>query len=486
MATPTQAVGGTSPKTSTAQEKGLRALQESTCTSSESIADTVNKSSSSLTNVDWDSAADTDTSLGSQEDCVVDTLGDVNSAAEQGQPYVVLEVKLKSGRLVSQVKLCTESWQPVALLQAVCGEVLTWHYQEWREWQPNFFFPTDHIHLTPSGGNSTFTAMSASTSLAPKLSDFVMPEPPLTPQDTKFDPQLPATVPAWHTRSGHVLVQPKLNGQNVGYMMLDTGASGLVIEQGTADELGLAAFGEMYVAGMGGRLLCQFRRGQQLTVGPVTIQRPLFMQMSLAGVVAGAPGPVTGILGYDIFRRCVMELPPSSHDSANAPFNLTLHDPSTYTLTPRLDYRWQPLVMIANLPHVEVLLTIKEGDKPVKCMFMLDSGAGGVDAMFHSRAVRELGLIQDNKHGMRTLTGVGGSAVGGMRVKSGEISSIDLSSHQFHTIKCLFTDSDGLDHTLYSSGILCGDIMSRCTVILDYARARIMFMPDDTTGSDRY
>ncbi len=52
-----------------------------------------------------------------------------------------------------------------------------------------------------------------------------MPEPPLTPQDTKFDPQLPATVLAWHTRSGHVLVKPKLNGQDVGYMMLDTGES---------------------------------------------------------------------------------------------------------------------------------------------------------------------------------------------------------------------------------------------------------------------
>lgn len=490
-ATPTQAVGGTSPNSSTAQQKGVNALQESTSASSASTANTGNKSSnsssSSLTDIEWDSAADTDTSsVDSQEDCGMDSPGTEDIAAAQSQPYVVLAVKLKSGRLVSQVRLCRESWQPVALLQAVCGEVLTWHYQEWQEWQPNFCFPTEHIHLTPSGGNNTFTATSASTSLAPKLSDFVMPEPPLTPQDTTFNPQLPATVPAWHTRSGHVLVQPKLNGQDVGYMMLDTGASGLVIEQGTADELGLAAFGEMYVAGMGGRLLCQFRRGQQLTVGPVTIQRPLFMQMSLSGVVAGAPGPVTGILGYDIFRRCVMELPPSSHDSSNAPFNLTLHDPSTYTLTPRLDYRWQPLVMIANLPHVEVLLTIKEGDKPVKCMFMLDSGAGGVDAMFHSRAVRELGLIQDNKHGMRTLTGVGGSAVGGMRVKSGEISSIDLSSHQFHEIKCLFTDSDGLDHTLYSSGILCGDIMSRCTVIFDYARARIMFVPDDAAGSDRY
>lgn len=53
----------------------------------------------------------------------------------------------------------------------------------------------------------------------------------------------------------------------------------------------------MYVAGMGARLLCQFRRGQELTVGPVSIQRPLFMQMSLSGVVNGAPGPVVGILG---------------------------------------------------------------------------------------------------------------------------------------------------------------------------------------------
>ena len=76
-----------------------------------------------------------------------------------------------------------------------------------------------------------------------------------------------------------------------------TGASGLVIEQSIADELALSSFGEMHVAGMGGRLLCQFRRARELTLGPLTVQRPLFMQMSLSGVVAGAPGPVAGILG---------------------------------------------------------------------------------------------------------------------------------------------------------------------------------------------
>lgn len=60
--------------------------------------------------------------------------------------------------------------------------------------------------------------------------------------------------------------------------------------------------------------------------------------------------------------------------------------------------------MLANLPHVEVLLTVTEGSQPQRCMLMLDSGAGGVDAMFHARALQELGLAQASKHGIRTLT----------------------------------------------------------------------------------
>ena len=56
-----------------------------------------------------------------------------------------------------------------------------------------------------------------------------MPEPPLTPPDTQFDPQVPPDVQAWHTRSGHVLVLPKIDGKEIGYMMLDTG-SGWILE----------------------------------------------------------------------------------------------------------------------------------------------------------------------------------------------------------------------------------------------------------------
>lgn len=126
-----------------------------------------------------------------------------------------------------------------------------------------------------------------------------------------------------------------------------------------------------------------------------------------------------------------MQLPPSSHDTSNAPFTLTLCDPSTYP-PHSLAHRWQPLVMLANLPHVEVLLTVSEGAQPQQCMLMLDSGAGGVDAMFHARAVKELGLAQANKHGIRTLT-----------VRSNELYTHLPCSNQQKTVSMLNTACTG-------------------------------------------
>ena len=70
-----------------------------------------------------------------------------------------------------------------------------------------------------------------------------------------------------------------------------------MIEPAAADKLGLPAFGELHVAGIAGRVPCQYRRASSLTVGPLTMARPLFMEMALGGLVRGAPGPVIGIIG---------------------------------------------------------------------------------------------------------------------------------------------------------------------------------------------
>ena len=78
-------------------------------------------------------------------------------------------------------------------------------------------------------------------------------------------------------RSSHVLVRPLINGIDVGPFILDTGASGLVISKNAAEKLRLRAFGEVFVSGVAGKVPCQFRRADTLSLGPVIIDDPVFM-----------------------------------------------------------------------------------------------------------------------------------------------------------------------------------------------------------------
>ena len=58
--------------------------------------------------------------------------------------------------------------------------------------------------------------------------------------------------------SDHVLVRPYINGRDVGPFILDTGASGLVLDQRVADDLDLATFGEVHVSGVSTKVKCAF------------------------------------------------------------------------------------------------------------------------------------------------------------------------------------------------------------------------------------
>ena len=52
---------------------------------------------------------------------------------------------------------------------------------------------------------------------------FSIPPNQLTPTDTHFEPISGGNMSAWWTRSGHIVVEPEIDGQKVGYMILDTG-----------------------------------------------------------------------------------------------------------------------------------------------------------------------------------------------------------------------------------------------------------------------
>jgi len=184
--------------------------------------------------------------------------------------------------------------------------------------------------------------------------------------------------------SGHLLVRMQLGGGVAGLAILDTGASGFVVCRAAADAAGAEAFGAIFVAGVGSKLASRYRRCASVTVGPLRFQAPLMLELELAGLVWGASGPVIGIVGFDLFRRAVVHIPPPPGRS------LTLAPALPEPPAPAPPPAWLAVSLLSNVPHVHARWHgLAAGAAE---LLMLDTGAGGADCIFHARTVARLGM----------------------------------------------------------------------------------------------
>ena len=70
-----------------------------------------------------------------------------------------------------------------------------------------------------------------------------------------------------------------------------------MIKKETADELGMAKFGEYSLAGVMEQSKSCTRKCETLQLGPLTMTEPRWMEMNIDHIVTGAPGKTVGILG---------------------------------------------------------------------------------------------------------------------------------------------------------------------------------------------
>ena len=111
-----------------------------------------------------------------------------------------------------------------------------------------------------------------------------------------------------------------------------------------------------------------------MELGPITIDDPVFMEMSVGGIVSGSSEPVAGIVGFDVFKSSVLEVGPGGSP-------VRLYDPKTFI--PPVTWDWKPLLMVSNVPHVAADFAGAPQGRPQ--IFMIDSGAGGADCIFHAQ-----------------------------------------------------------------------------------------------------
>jgi Aspartyl protease/PDZ domain len=109
---------------------------------------------------------------------------------------------------------------------------------------------------------------------------------------------------------GDVIVEAKLNGQGPFAFILDTGGHD-ILTPAAADALGLKPVGAGSSGGSGaGTLPEQYARVDRVDIGGMRMRNPLFSVIPLQfdTLERGARPPLAGILGLELFERCVVRL----------------------------------------------------------------------------------------------------------------------------------------------------------------------------------
>lgn len=451
---------------------------------------------------------------------------------------VRLTVRLKAfGSVYATMTIDKHTARTIEMDVHLCGDRETWEFGEWRALEHSsgllLSHPTRFEHSPIDGAPQLLEVAHVDLSPVADLVEntalleralYKMPPVPLVPQDTTFIENVPAAVPAWRTRSGHLVVKATVLGVNEEagdrnsdrYFILDTGASGFVIEPRAADELGLLTFGEVYITGMAGKLVGKFRKGKAFRLGPLELKDPVMMEMSCSGLVQGGPGPVVGIVGFDVFRRAIVDIPAAPSNSAKSrPADVTsVAAAMALSIMPKTENKaldsevciyiyhpededavqihdgktslnWIPVTMLSSLPHVEVhLSSATEAAQRQPYLMMIDTGAGGMDMMINASAAQALDLVspqmaENGGSSQRSIRGVGGSAANPVVFNNSVLECVRIGEREFSNVACLIASpgaGGGVELSHASAGIVCGGLLKRARIVMDLSRNRMAIL----------
>lgn len=278
-------------------------------------------------------------------------------------------------------------------------------------------------------------------------------------RQASYNPAIAGKLEVKKAISGHLLVQPTLGGEKVGWFVLDSGAGHMCIEKTVAEKLQLETFGEIAVAGIGSTIKSRFCKSPSFELGPVTLKDATYVELDLKRIGQAMGVELAGIVGYPVWQGAIAEV------DCHAPA-VTLHDPAKFALPKGTT--WRRLILESNHPVVEARY---EGDRTG--WFRLDTGAANFLA-FHSPAVKRHGLTKERQT-MRTMIG----GVGGMvPAKAGRLEWFELGGHRFDKPAVIFAEADrGALADEYTDGNLGQQAVRPFRVVFNYGEGQIAFIP---------
>lgn len=278
--------------------------------------------------------------------------------------------------------------------------------------------------------------------------------------------QRAVSIPFEISGKGHIFLRVRINGSEPLWFGLDSGTEQTLISQQQAKTLNLKLQGGMQAAGSGEDTVdFALARNVSFSLSGVDFTLP---EVGVLALEFASPVPgqaVGGLLGYDFIRRFVVEIDYTARV-------INLYRPRSYRYRGRGEII--PIRMMDNNPYIPVKVVLP-GLRPVRGMFLIDSGAD-TDIAFYSPFVKRYKLLDSTQETTEASTlGIGGAS----KVRIGRATNVQIGRTIIANPVVEFSQATrGDDATTIGAGIIGGKLLRQFkTVIFDPSRHRIIFVP---------
>lgn len=264
-------------------------------------------------------------------------------------------------------------------------------------------------------------------------------------------------------RNHHILVRGTVDESDSLWFIVDTGASGHVLNASTAKRLGLRTEEGATAGGTGGQVAASRVRGARILLPGVELDSGHIVAIPLDMLALKTGHPCDGIVGYELFAERVVTI---DYDRAE----LVLHPASEFR--PPAGATTLPLTLRHNHPYVPARVTLP-GGKPIEGSFVLDTGSV-LSLILSPSFVAEHKAIERVPRTIQVqLGGVGGPT----RNPLGRIARLELGPHVLVGPTAVLSQVGGGFTSPEEAGNIGGEILSRFRVTFDYGRKRFHLEP---------
>jgi predicted aspartyl protease len=392
----------------------------------------------------------------------------VTLAGEVQQPLdaYVLKVNPPSGRL---------EWlyidKKTSLLDreddAYPDKRLTITYDDYRS--VNGTFEPWHTHISDGYPANEIDVKIQSDDVNVRVSDDSLKIPSGNDRLATFPPNASSvTLPA-RIDDGSVVVRLTINGRGLDFL-LDSGASGILMDNEVAKELGIKTFGESVQTTMGAYESTQAII-PEMDVGPIALHNT-YVECVPFTQQLGSDTKIVGLLGFDFLANAAVSI---NYDNGD----VTAVPPDSFA--PPANSIPVPAALDDGVPFVQVQI----GDS-VGTHFILDTGADMIVifsefAAAHPQDVVDQGL---GKSMAQYLPFVSARGVGGeIQMTLDQLASYHFGSVNFTDFLAFRTPSGSAFEFEDTDGLVGYEVLQYFTVTFDYKDGMIYLIPGEVLRS---